>query len=186
MENRYEIRLSGAGGQGMVLAGLILAEAACIYGGKYAVQTRSYGPEARGGASKSEVVISSMEIDYPKVMSPDLLLAMTQEAYDKYYKDLKKDSTVVVDSFHVTKVKRKDIVSIPITPIARLELGNELFANTVSLGIIVGLTNVVSKDAIEKAVLARAPKGTEEINKKALRIGFDAVQKYKAGEEFKY
>lgn len=174
---RYEIRLSGAGGQGMVLAGLILAEAACIYDGKYAVQTRSYGPEARGGASKSEVVIDSQEIDYPKVMVPDLLLAMTQEAYDKYNKDLKKDATVIVDSFHVAKVKRKDVVSIPITSIARQELGNELYANAVSLGIIVALTNVVSKESIEKAVLSRAPKGTEETNKKALKLGFDAVQK---------
>lgn len=174
---RYEIRLSGAGGQGMVLAGTILAEAACIHEGKYAVQTRSYGPEARGGASKSEIVIDSQEIDYPKVMVPDLLLAMTQEAYDKYYKDIKKDSTVIVDSFYVTKLKRKDVVSVPISQLARDELGSELYANTVSLGIIVSLTNVVSRDSIERAILARAPKGTEENNKKALRIGFDAAKK---------
>lgn len=184
--DRYEVRLSGAGGQGMVLAGLILAEAACIYDGKYAVQTRSYGPEARGGASKSEVVIDSKEIDYPKVINPDLFLAMTQEAYDKYYKDIKKDGITIIDSFHVTKVKKKDIISIPITPTARTELGNELFANTLSLGIIVALTNVVSRDALEKAVLARSPKGTEEINKKAIRIGFETVQRYKAGEEIRY
>lgn len=177
MNQRYEIRLSGAGGQGMVLAGGILAEAACIYDGKFAVQTRSYGPEARGGASKSEIVIDSQEIDYPKVMIPDLLLAMTQEAYDKYYKDLKKDGIVIVDSFYVTKLKKKDVVSIPITTLARQELEKELYANTVSLGIIVALTNVVSKESIEKAVLARAPKGTEETNKKALQLGFDAVKK---------
>lgn len=174
---RYEIRLSGAGGQGMVLAGQILAEAACMYDGKYAVQTRSYGPEARGGASKSEVVIDTLEIDYPKVMVPDLLLAMTQEAYDKYYKDLKKDGILIIDSYHVEKLKRKDVVSVPITPLARQELGSELYANMISLGIIVALTNVVSKDSIEKAVLARTPKGTEEINKKALKLGFEAVQK---------
>ncbi len=85
MSDRYEIRLAGEGGQGMILAGLILAEAAAIYAGKNAVQTQSYGPEARGGASKAEVVISDGEIDYPKVMDADVLLAMGQEACDKYY-----------------------------------------------------------------------------------------------------
>lgn len=186
MQSRYEVRLSGAGGQGMLLAGLILAEAAGIYDGKFVTQTRSYGPEARGGASKSEVVISTEEIDYPKVMEPNLLLAMTQESHDKYCKDLRKDGTLIVDSFFVTHVSKKDAISIPITPIARAELGRELFANTISLGIIVELTAIVSKKAIEQAVLVRAPKGTEEKNKKALRLGFEVAQKYKKGEEIRY
>jgi len=95
--SRYEIRLSGSGGQGMVLAGLILSEAAGIYDGKFVTQTKSYGPEARGGASRTEVVISTEEIDYPKVMQPDLVLAMTQEAQDKYCQDLKKDGILIVD-----------------------------------------------------------------------------------------
>lgn len=178
MKSRYEVRLSGAGGQGMLLAGLILAEAAGIYDGKFVTQTRSYGPEARGGASKSEVVISTEEIDYPKVMEPNLLLAMTQEAHDRYSKDLRKDGLLIVDSFHVTHVSRKDAMCIPITQIARNELGKELFANTISLGIIVELTNIVSKKAIENAVLARAPKDTEEKNIKALKIGYGVVQKH--------
>lgn len=179
IERRYEIRLSGAGGQGMLLAGLILAEAAGIYDGRFVTQTRSYGPEARGGASRSEVVISTEEIDYPKVMEPNLLLAMTQEAHDSYYKDLRKDGLLIVDSFHVTHVSKKDAICIPITPIAREEVGSELFANTVSLGIIVELTGIVSKKAIEQAVLARAPEGTEEKNKKALNVGFEVAQRYK-------
>lgn len=183
MKSRYEVRLSGAGGQGMLLAGLILAEAAGIYDGKFVTQTRSYGPEARGGASKSEVVISTEEIDYPKVMEPNLLLAMTQESHDKYCKDLKGDAILIVDSFHVTHVSRKNAICIPITSIARVELGKELFANTISLGIIVELTNIVSKKAIEKAILVRAPQGTEEKNKKALNVGFEIAQKYKRGEE---
>jgi len=176
--SRYEIRLSGAGGQGMILAGLILSEAAGIYDGKFVTQTKSYGPEARGGASRTEVVISTEEIDYPKVMQPDLVLAMTQEAQDKYCQDLKKDGMLIVDSFYVDRISREGAISIPITSYARERLGRELFANTISLGIIVALTGVVSKQAIENAVLARAPKGTEQKNRQALEIGFEVAKSY--------
>jgi len=176
--SRYEIRLSGSGGQGMVLAGLILSEAAGIYDGKFVTQTKSYGPEARGGASRTEVVISTEEIDYPKVMQPDLVLAMTQEAQDKYCQDLKKDGILIVDSFYVDRISREGAISIPITSYARERLGKELFANTISLGIIVALTGVVSKQAIENAVLARAPKGTEQKNRQALEIGFEVAKSY--------
>ena len=176
--SRYEIRLSGAGGQGMILAGLILSEAAGIYDGKFVTQTKSYGPEARGGASRTEVVISTEEIDYPKVMQPDLVLAMTQEAQDKYCQDLKKDGILIVDSFYVGHISREGTISIPITSYARERLGRELFANTISLGIIVALTGVVSKQAIENAVLARAPSGTEEKNRQALEIGFEVAKSY--------
>ncbi len=82
---RYEIRLSGTGGQGLIFAGIILAEAAGIHDGKYVCQTQSYGPEARGGASKAEVVISDREIDYPEAIKPDLLLAMSQKSCDAYF-----------------------------------------------------------------------------------------------------
>ncbi len=90
---RYELRLAGKGGQGMVLAGQILATAAAVYDGKEAVQSQSYGPEARGGASKSEVIIANEPIDYPKVISADLLLVMSQEACDTYYYDLKPEGS---------------------------------------------------------------------------------------------
>src|SRR5512139_2762594 len=98
---RYEIRLSGSGGQGLILAGVILAEAAGIHDGKYVCQTQSYGPEARGGASKAEVIISDEEIDYPKAMKPDLLLAMNQRSCDTYLFDLKPNGVLVVDSTFV-------------------------------------------------------------------------------------
>ena len=177
--SRYEVRLSGAGGQGMLLAGLILSEAAGIHDGKHVTQTKSYGPEARGGASKSEVVISTEEIDYPKVTHPDLLLAMTQEAYDKYCGDLKDDGILIVDSFFVHELSGKEAISIPITSIAREKLGRELFANTISLGIIVALSGAVSKEGLRKAVLARAPKGTEQKNTRALEIGFEVADDYR-------
>ena len=174
-DNRYEIRLSGSGGQGLILAGIILAEAASIYEGKEAVQTQSYGPESRGGASKSEVVISDAEIDYPKVTSPDMLLAMTQEACDKYIGDLKESGIAIVDSFFVENApEAPNVLSLPLTAIAKETTGRAIVANIVALGAITALSNIVSRDAIEKAVLARVPKGTEELNQKALHAGFEA------------
>src|SRR5512136_3011541 len=97
MAPRTEIRLAGEGGQGMILAGIILAEAAAIYDGKMAVQTQSYGPEARGGASKSEVVIADGEIDHPEVLSADVVVALSQEAYNKYAVCIKPGGLLIVD-----------------------------------------------------------------------------------------
>jgi len=175
--DRYEIRLAGEGGQGMILAGIILAEAAAMYDDKYAVQTQSYGPEARGGASKAEVVIADGEIDHPEVLLADVLVALSQEACDKYANNLKKDGLLIVDEEKVKRVPTTDAIRIPITRLASEITGRAITANVVALGALVGLTGVVSKDAIQKAVDARAPKGTEEMNHKALEAGFEAVKR---------
>src|SRR6266581_9022196 len=116
MSGRYELRFSGAGGQGLILAGVIMAEAAAIYDGKQAVQSQSYGPEARGGASKSEVIISEGPVDYPKATTVDALLAMTQEACDKYTHDLKEGGVLLVDSDLVKRLPagKFKTVSFPI------------------------------------------------------------------------
>jgi 2-oxoglutarate ferredoxin oxidoreductase subunit gamma len=174
--DRTEIRLAGEGGQGMILAGIILAEAAAIYDGKNAVQTQSYGPEARGGASKAEVVIAFAEIDFPEVIAADALVAMSQEACDKYAANLKKDGYVIVDEDKVGRVTNPRTIKLPITRLAVEATGKPITANVVALGALVGLTGVVSRDAIEQAVAARAPKGTREVNLKALNAGFDAVR----------
>lgn len=178
MKQSVELRLSGSGGQGLILAGIILAEAA-INEGKNVVQTQSYGPEARGGASKAEVIISSEEIDYPKVSRPDVLLAMTQEACDKYRRDLRPDSLLLVDSTHVDDVPAAStrVVSLPITRVAREELGKEMAANIVALGALAQLTGVVSREALISAVLARVPKGTESLNQRAFEAGWSLAQK---------
>jgi 2-oxoglutarate ferredoxin oxidoreductase subunit gamma len=181
--DRFEIRLAGEGGQGLILAGLILAEAAAVYDGKNAVQTQSYGPEARGGASKAEVVISSGVIDYPKVIAADLLLCMSQEACGKYVYDLKKTGTLLVDSVHVDRVPTSRAHMVPITKIAEEVTGRRITANIVALGVIVGLTGVVSRKAIEAAVRARAPKGTEALNLKALQAGLDHADVLRAEGE---
>lgn len=175
--DRTEIRLAGEGGQGMILAGIILAEAASIYDRKNAVQTQSYGPEARGGASKSEVVISSGEIDHPEVLEADALIALSQEAYDKFSKELKRRGLLIVDSDKVDSSATPQAISLPITRLAFETTGKIITANTVALGALVALTNVVSDEAIEKAVLARAPKGTEEMNRAALKAGMEAAEK---------
>jgi len=172
MTDRFEVRLAGTGGQGMILAGIILAEAAAIGGGKNVAQTQSYGPEARGGASKAEVIIADGEIDYPKVLQADLLLAMSQEACDKYGREVKTDGWLVVDESEVKRVPpHPRTVRAPITQMAEENTGRAITANIVGLGIIVGLTHVVPREAIVQAVERRAPPGTKEINQQALEAG---------------
>ncbi|MEK6599068.1 MAG: 2-oxoacid:acceptor oxidoreductase family protein [Deltaproteobacteria bacterium] len=181
MGQRYEMRFSGLGGQGIILAGIIMAEAASIYGGKNASQSQSYGPESRGGASKSEVIISDEEIDYPKATSIDAMLAMTQEACTKYCKDIKDGGILLVDSDEVKNIPSGNFkaYSFPITTIARDELGKTIVANIIALGMITELTKIISHEALEKAVLARVPAAFLDLNKKALQIGFDKAKGFK-------
>ncbi|MEE9542449.1 MAG: 2-oxoacid:acceptor oxidoreductase family protein [Thermodesulfobacteriota bacterium] len=175
MAERYEMRFSGSGGQGMILSGIIMAEAASIFGGKEAAQSQSYGPESRGGASKSEVIIGDEPVDYPKATSIDAMLAMTQEAATKYHKDVKKDGILLVDSDEVKDLPKGDfkLYKFPIIATARDELGKTIVANIISLGMITELTGIVKREDIEKAVLSRVPPAFLELNKKALQIGFD-------------
>ncbi|MFZ2331082.1 MAG: 2-oxoacid:acceptor oxidoreductase family protein [Atribacterota bacterium] len=171
---RKEICLSGSGGQGLILAGIILAEAAGIYDGFEIAQTQSYGPEARGGASRSEVIISNEKIDYPKIEKSDILLALTQKSCDKYVNSLKQEGVLLVDSTNVFNIPPfpGKIYQYPITKDAIDVLGNQLVTNIISLGIIVQLTDIVSKDAIKKALQDRIPERIRDINKKALEHGF--------------
>jgi 2-oxoglutarate ferredoxin oxidoreductase subunit gamma len=177
MAFRYEIRLSGEGGQGLVLAGKILAEAAAIYDERNATQSQSYGPEARGGASKSEVIISDGEIDYPKAEKLDLQLVLTQEALDKYWQDLRPGGWLIVDSDAVARLPEGDfrVVRVPFVRLAREKLGRPVVANIIALGVIVRLAQVVSEEGTEHAILARVPRGTEELNRKAYHLGLEVA-----------
>ena len=172
---RYEIRLAGSGGQGLILAGIILAEAAGVYDGKFVCQTQSYGPAARGGASKAEVVISDAAIDYPKAIQPDVLLAMNQKSLDAFLSDLKPGGLLLVDADLVSEFPASRAVALPFTQIAR-ELGRAMAANIVALGALAQLTGVVSLRSLEAAVLARVPKGTEDLNRRALAAGVAAAK----------
>lgn len=175
MSDRYELRLSGSGGQGLILAGVILAEAAALYDEKNAVQTQSYGPESRGGFSSSVVIISDQDIDYPKATKVDVLLALTQQAADMYAKDIKDGGILIVDHEAVRDIPTGNYRTyrLPIIDIARTRLGKVIVANIVALGAIVGLTKVVSTDAIKKALFSKIPKGTERLNLSALDAGID-------------
>jgi 2-oxoglutarate ferredoxin oxidoreductase subunit gamma len=179
MGNRYEIRLSGSGGQGIILSGIILAEALGLYGEKFVAQTQSYGPEARGGASKAEVIVSNEEIDYPKAIKLDLLLAMNQKSCDEYYRDLKEDGLLIVDSTFVTQVPTSKAIQIAFTKIAREKFRKEIVANIISLGAIAEFMDIISPKAMEAAVLARVPKGTEKLNRDALKAGLMAAREFK-------
>jgi len=175
--DRYEIRLAGEGGQGMILAGIILAEAAAIYAGKNVVQTQSYGPEARGGASKAEVVIADGEIDHPEVLEADVVVTLSQEAYDKFAGGLKPGGLLIVDEDKVRADAAPQTIRLPITRMAFEATGRIITANAVALGVLVGLTGMLPRQAIEKAVAARAPRGTEEMNRKALQAGLAAARR---------
>jgi len=175
---RQEIRLAGSGEQGIIMAAIVLAEAAGVHEGKQVSQTQSYGPEARGGTCKAEVVISEAPIDYPKVSRPDFLLAMNQASVNTYFGDLKPTGLLIVDSTLVSKVPTAKTVSIPFTRIAREEFGTDLVANMVALGALGYLSKDVSLESLEEALIARVPPGTEELNLKELRAGVRAAESY--------
>ena len=168
----------GGPGQGLITAGIILAEAALL-DDKLAVQSQSYGPEARGGSSKAEAIISDEPIYFSRVICPDTLLVMSQEAANKFIADCDEHTTVITDTLFVTDVPGKygKRVDLPITHTANTVCGKTLFANIVALGAVVALTKCVSKEAILKAVLNRVPKGTEEANTKALEAGMALIEK---------
>mgnify|MGYP004659303407 FL=1 len=174
---RKQIRLSGSGGQGVITAAIIYAEAA-VAAGMEAVQSQSYGPEARGGASKSEVIIDdSHPIYHPHVKTPDVVLAMTQKAADKYYGDLHSDGVLILDTDLVPEPpKFGNIIQVPITKIAIEQAGKSLFANIVALGVLTKVLNLVDLDTVRTAVSHRVPPHTIEANMKALQLGYDAVK----------
>ena len=176
---RTEIRFSGFGGQGIILAAVILGRAAVMYDNKYAVQTQVYGPEARGGASMSAVIIDDEPILYPKVTNPDIFVIMSQEGYEKYGVQAGPQAVMLVDSSLVHSRPSCRYIEVPATQEARETLGRDIVANIVMLGALVAATGVVSREAIEKAILDSVPKGTESLNLKAMKKGFELAEQEK-------
>lgn len=181
---RTEIRLCGFGGQGIILAGIILGKAASLYDENEAVQTQSYGPEARGGASKCEVVIDNKLIEYPKVQNLDVLVAMSNEALLKYIDDLKVGGTLIADPGTTDIDAVKDFVEennievyeAPATMTAMNDIGIKIVANIVMVGVITKITKVVSKEAVIKSIEDSVPKGTEKKNIEAFEAGYALVE----------
>lgn len=176
---RYEIRLGGLGGQGIVLAGVVLGTAAVIFDGKKATQTQSYGPEARGGACKSEVVISDSEIDYPKVEQPDLIGVMSQEAFDRYVDDVKPGGVVIYDPdmvLSLREIKNAKMYAVPTVRMAE-KIGKRIVANMVMIGSVTAASKAIDPKAVEKAIVRFVPRGTDKLNLSAFTAGFDHTLK---------
>ena len=165
---KKEIRICGFGGQGIILAGVVLGEAATRAGHR-AVQTQSYGPESRGGAARAEVVISSEPIDYPRVSRPDVVVALSQAGYDRFGHDVADDGIVLVDE---ALVEAEGVTSVPFTTTAE-EVGRKIVSNIVMVGYLGALIEVIPHDVLESTVLANIPAGTEELNRKAVTAGRD-------------
>jgi 2-oxoglutarate ferredoxin oxidoreductase subunit gamma len=176
---RVEVRFAGFGGQGIIKSGIIVASAACIHGGKHAVQTQSYGPESRGGACKSEVVISGEDIDFPKVVEPDVLVVMSQHAYNDYLDDVKAGGTVIMDPDMIPTekaLKNVKAYKVPATKIAE-QLGRRIVANIVMLGAFVAITGLLDARVMKEAIKENIPEGTEELNLAAFEKGYEYGKK---------
>jgi 2-oxoglutarate ferredoxin oxidoreductase subunit gamma len=168
---RNEIRFSGFGGQGIILSAVIIGRAAVIYDNKYAVQTQVYGPEARGGASMSAVIIDDDPILYPEVSIPGTYVIMSQEGFEKYGATAEGPAVMLVDSTLVHSRPKCRCIEIPATREAKQTLKKDIVANIVMLGALVAATHVVSEESLKKAILDSVPRGTEELNMKAMQIG---------------
>ena len=159
-----------------------MAAAASIHAGKNSVQTQSYGPESRGGACKSEVVISETEIDFPKVVQPDVLIVMSQHAYNEYADDIKPGGTMIIDTEMIPREKRLENVKIYRVPATKIadQLGRRIVANIVMLGAFVSITKLLDENSVKESIKENIPKGTEELNLAAFDKGFEYGQNLKA------
>jgi 2-oxoglutarate ferredoxin oxidoreductase subunit gamma len=172
---RREIRLSGFGGQGIMTAGYILGKAAALFDDCHVTLIKSYGPESRGGASSAQVIISDRQIDYPRLISPEVLVAMSQEAYAKYIAELACGGLLLIDEDLVDLGQPRadiEVRAIPATRLAESALGRRIVANIVMLGFVAANTDIVSADGLREAVLTSIPKGTEELNMRAFELGY--------------
>jgi 2-oxoglutarate ferredoxin oxidoreductase subunit gamma len=174
------IRFGGVGGQGIVLAGRLLGKAAALFDGKEAVCTQTYGPEARGGASRADVVISDGPVDFPFVTVADVLAVFFQEAYTKFRSRLKPDGILIVDTGLVKPMEDdENVCGLPATKVAE-ELGNKLVTNVVMLGYLVGKTGVVSRESVEQAIRTSVKKQVIDLDLKALDAGMRLAQSEEA------
>jgi 2-oxoglutarate ferredoxin oxidoreductase subunit gamma len=169
------VRLSGTGGQGLLLAGRVLAQAAAIHDGLNVVLTNSYGPEARGGASLSQVIIANGDLDELECEQVDVLVCLSQEACDVYFDKLRQDGLLIVDSTNVGIVPTNRVVEIPITRLAREKCQNVMTANIISLGVLCGCSHIVTLKSLKSALRAVMRPDMVELNEKALQIGYDTV-----------
>ena len=171
---KKEIRICGFGGQGVILAGFIIGKAASVFQNYQAVQSQSYGPEARGGAARSEIIISDEKIGYPRPLGVDVLLAMSQESFDSYRGDIRDDTIIVVDPDLI----RNHDIGRPLYKVHALkiaeELGNKIVTNIVMVGAFASVSGILKPEAVKESVIDSVPKRFTELNIKAFERGLEA------------
>lgn len=181
---KEQLRFTGSGGQGVILGTIIIAEAAFL-DGKKVVQSQSYGPEARGGMCKAETIIDEKQINYTKVEIPTLLLSLTQISFNKYSKKISPDTIIVVDEEIDVPLRlraKHEVLSLPIISSAKDVLKNPMAANIIAVGAVNEALKIASEKSLEEAVLNHIPKGTEELNVKAMRLGSELVRQSREEE----
>jgi 2-oxoglutarate ferredoxin oxidoreductase subunit gamma len=172
--SRREIRIAGFGGQGIVLSGSIVGKAASIHDNGFAALTQSYGPESRGGSCRAEVVVSDKPVDYPYMVNPEVQIILSQEAYNEFGKNAPKGTSLIIDSdlVKVDPSQKPKPLSIPASRMAQ-ELGRPVVANIIMMGFLAATSDIVSCEALKKAVLNSVPPGTEDFNMKAFELGYN-------------
>ena len=175
---RYRIVFSGSGGQGVITASIIVAEAAVLFEGLNAVQSQSYGPEARGGATRADVIISDRPIRFPKVNQPNVLICLTQEAYNKFSGTIRPGGLLLTDSHFVKSERKVDArhVGLGMYRAVMDGIGKPVVFNICTLGALIGLTRVISRESILRVLETKIPAAFLEMNTKAFEIGLQLVE----------
>ena len=178
---RTRLVFSGSGGQGVITAAIILSEAAVIHEGKNATQSQSYGAAARGGATRSDVIISERDIDFPVVTQPNILVCLTQDAYTSFGPEIRPAGILLTDSRFVETTKKVDArqIELPMYEKVMDEIGKPIVFNICVLGALIGISDVVKAESVMNVIGERVPKDFIELNKKALNIGFELGLPYR-------
>ncbi len=175
---RCRIVFSGSGGQGVITAAIIIAEAAVLHENLVAVQSQSYGPEARGGSARSDVIISDSKILFPKVIQPNVLVCLTQQAYNKFYSTIRPGGLLLTDMRYVKTLRKADAkqVELPMYKMVMEKIGNPIVLNICMLGAIVSLLDIVKAESIMKVIETRIPEKFLALNRKALNLGMSIAK----------
>jgi len=178
---RCRMVFSGSGGQGVITAAIVLAEAAVLHEGLVAVQSQAYGPEARGGATRTDIIIADEPIKFPKVIQPNILVCLTQEAYNKFYTIVRPGGIMITDTRYVKTQRKADAIQkeIPMYTTVMDKIGKPIVFNICMLGALLAISELISPDSIMKVLETRIPSGFLDMNRQALDIGMQLGADYR-------
>ena len=178
--NITRLVFSGSGGQGVITAAIILAEAAVIYSGKNATQTQDYGAAARGGSTRADIIISDAKINYPGIMQPNILVALTQDAYNSYSDIVRPGGLLLTDPHFVTTTKKVDAkkLELPMYDLVMEQIGKPIVYNICSLGVLIGITELLEPEALLQVLKKRIPKDFLKMNIRAFDLGLVLGSQY--------